>query len=254
MVEFLKIDLDEHHQPAIVRLKDSTITITQAIFSDGGATLTCFGTDVETKRFLLDTETMTVLVAAWTDYQMRICTHQEEKEAQKQAMIAEAKALAKSVHFDLDTLNVRAKCENERWRVKVPALGYEVHNIHVNELKNAVLEAFDRIEHDVISAETWHWTSNEWPEIIASYRRAFPKEPEEIQQARKLLAEAGLTGWILTHCHPEPEANCWSFVLDPDDQDSFALIDKPAAEMLAFVQMYLDTLKQQAPETARTGD
>lgn len=79
-------------------------------------------------------------------------------------------------------------------------------------------------------------------------------EPEEIQQARKLLTEAGLTGWILTHCHSEPTADCWSFALDPDNQDSFALIDKPAAEMLAFVQEYLNILKQQTPEPIKTGD
>lgn len=245
-MDFLKIDLDEHNQPAIVRLHDGTTTITQAIFSDGGATLTCFGADIETKRFLLSTDTMNVLHAAWTDYHMRICAHQEEQEARKQNTIAEAKALASSVHFDLDTLNVRAKREGEYWRVVVPAIGHS-WNCYSEKLKDTVQSALDYILSEVEDAEQWNNMTEEWKAIVASYRRAFPIEPEEIQQARALLKESlHITEWANCSVYPGSEPGTYSFNGPFGGEGEILMPDESPAQLLADIKEWLERKKTDA--------
>lgn len=248
-MDFLKIELDEHNQPAIVRLHDGTTTITQAIFSDGGCTLTCFGADIETKRFMLDTETMKALAEAWTDYRERIVAHKIDKAHAQGVAITEAKALASSVHFDLDTLNVRAKREGEYWRVVVRAAGFD-RRCHVDHLKATVQDALDYIRREVEEAEAErenYELQDEWKAIVASYRRAFPLEPDEIQQARALLKESlHITEWANCSVYPGSEPGTYSFNGPFGGEGEILMPDESPAQLLADIKEWLERKKTDA--------
>lgn len=243
MVDFRSMDLEKYGEPASFELlyeadrfglESKTVTI-----QHGEVTLHHARPNKKPKYLTLSQQEIHMLVAGYQQYQQALIDHQAAAKAKEQAVIEEAHALAKNVQFDMADLNIQISREHEHYDVAVPAIGFISPYIASTRLVETVEEALDRIHRDVQYAEQEHWKGHKWPEIVASYRRVFPLEPAEIVKARKLLNEAGLVGWILTHCHTDPTADCWSFLANPDNQDSFALIDKPAAEMLDLVGQYL---------------
>src|SRR6185503_19644768 len=175
MTDFLKINLEDYNQPAYVRLSDSieygAIEITQAKLDTSGVTFETLRTAKKPKQYTLTTEEANAFCDAWMDYKARKMQHTVAIEECRKATIAEAKALAKSVRFDLEGLNIRAKRDGDLWCISVPALAIERH-AYDDELKEAVQGVLDRLHRDVLYAEQHHWTGSEWTEIIASYRRA----------------------------------------------------------------------------------
>jgi hypothetical protein len=189
MVDFLIIDLDERTQPAEVRLRDEMeygdIVITQAHFSIAGAHIERLRSNKKAKSWHLTTEEMDTLCAAWTEYQARKVQHTVEIAERRGRTIVEATALAKSAQFDLETLNIQINPpgpeEDDIWHITVPQFAYNDY-CGTLDLIEHVQKALKMIRKEVEGAEKWRSTSGicsgNWPEIITSYRRIFPLEPE----------------------------------------------------------------------------
>lgn len=244
MTEFLKIDLEDSEQPAVVRLRDDAhlcypSQITEAHFDCGGARIVRFNEEDKPKKFAFSTDEIENLVAAWTEYQARIMQHSVEVEERRKAIIAEAKALAKSVQFDMPDLNVQAKRDGNTWEVTVPAIGFERWS-STEDLKEAVQGALNRIKWDVAIAKDHNW-NGVWADIIGSYERAMTAgqgEPEEIVEARKLLKEAGIENWSIT-----PGSlidGTWNFDGPFGREGEILMSDESPTQLLADIKEYLE--------------
>lgn len=274
MVEFRSKDLEAFGQPASVDLNNGVnsegdINLAVMTFYHDGVTFHRLRPGKKAREFTLNTEEFEKAMEAHQQYQQMLIDHKAAEEARIANLIAEAKALAKSVQFDYEPLNVRAKRDGDRWHVVVRAIGYE-RRANVEELKEVVQEALDKIKTQVEYAERFHWTGDawngdEWETIIASYRRVFPiespnqqsgfwaryafnneakqaeqGEPEEIAQTCKLLAEsAHPADWTLHAMYPGTSNDCWSFDNGLDGDKHFSILNKPAAEMFNLINAYL---------------
>lgn len=275
MVDFLKIDLNNYAQPADVRLKDELssgdIIVTQAHFNVDGANIVRLRSDEKAKEFHLDANEADAFCDAWMDYRGRVIQHATDKEVRVQTAIAEAKALASSVHFDYEPLNIKLARDNSdaSWSVEIPAISFNrwVYERKIHDLVPVVQEALTTLKDRVAYAEKENWpaTHRKWNAIVTSYRRVFPLpnpanpfnampsteqgEPAEIAQARALLKEAlHPTEWAQSSIYPGTN-NTWSFDNGMEGDAHYHSIDTTAAYMLDIIQEYLErkqsnTMKQ----------
>lgn len=243
MVDFLKIDLENYSQPADVRLHDSTedgeIHITQARFTTSTVYIERLSSGNESKLWSIDANEMTALCEAWQEYNNRIEHHAEEQKARKQKVIEEAKQLAASVHFDLESLNVRVYEEGYYWHVACPAMAFERRCAidHPLALPGLVQEALTTLKDRVAYAERNGWQGHgQWKAIIESYRSVFPLEPAEIIEARKLLTEAGIENWSIER---EPFSK-WSFYGPFGDGGEVNMFGEIPTLLLTHIKEYLE--------------
>lgn len=190
MTDFHFKDFEAESKTVVIRLADRSYamdgsrysyhtTVSQATFTvDGPITLERFRTHSTTQAFQLSHEEMQMLVNGWHAYQTALEQHAVETEKQEQATIAEAYTLAKSMHFDLDDLNIQIEYpeEGERWTIRVPALGFERYAA-LYELKEVVLGIIRDLHANMEHAEAYNWgiKNEQWQAIIASYRRVCPR-------------------------------------------------------------------------------
>lgn len=189
MVEFLKINLDGYSKSATIRLSDDTESILQAQFDCDDVVIHRLNFDRKPKCFEMTHEEASAFAAAWTDYQARVAEHKTAAETRLQTAINDAKALAASVYFDYEPLNITMDRDGSdaSWLIEVKALSHHdwVFERNCHDLVPKVQEMLDYIKSQVEYAEKNSWNSHEWQHIIPSYRRVFPLEPERCQQCGK---------------------------------------------------------------------
>lgn len=255
MGEFLKLNLDGYSKSATIRLSDDDESILQAQFDKDDVVIHRLNFERKPKHFEMTHAEASAFAAAWTDYQQRVQQHVTEAETRLQTAIEDAKKLAASVHFDLDTLNIKMERDDgdASWLIEVKAIAHHrwVYEHNCQELVSTVQEVLDYIKEQVEYAEKHSWDSHEWRQIIPSYRRVFPLESAEITEARELLKNSlHPTDWAVCAMYPGTSTDCWSFDNGLDGDKHYAMLNHPASKILEFVKMYL--AEEQAPAT--TGD
>lgn len=241
MVDFLHMNLDHCSQPALARLSDEAYqlasTLTEARFSVAGAHITRLSTEKKPKSFSLSSEEMDNFCDAWMEYRGCVIQHAADQEKAREQALFKAKQLAASVQFDLDSLNIQVNQDNDGyWRVTIPALGYERNGRGAFELLEIVKDAFTTMQDRVRYAEDNKWNNEEWSAIIASYRRVFSIEPQEITEAKRLLKEAGLDNWTIT----AGGNDTWTFEGPFGSSGEILMPDEPPALLLEHIKAYLE--------------
>lgn len=203
-MEFRSKKLDKSGSPASVDLSYVTdrygsIDQTSAVFHDGAVTFHRLRSGKKNQTFRLSGEEFSMAIRAWELYQSELDAMKVAEAARVAAIIEEAMELASTgQQFDYEPLNIQITKDeeyNNLWRLYVPAIAY-FHAAWLNELVTSVETTLTKIKTDVEHYERCGYSpESDWAKIVASYRRAYPIEPEEITEARKLLEEAGLTGW-----------------------------------------------------------
>src|SRR5581483_9825399 len=127
VVDFLKLDLEDYYQNAILRMIDEPgghPAIAQARFSTHGIVLEHLFTDNKPKHFQLSEKEMNILVDGWQAYRAAVAEHKAAEEARKIAAEQEARMLIEANRFDYELLNIvlREDPNYSGWCLEITAL------------------------------------------------------------------------------------------------------------------------------------